>query len=139
MAYSYDFRKAALEYWEKGHSQEELYGAFGIYPSRIDDWKKLQRETGSLEPQYRETRKRKIDMNELTKAVERKPDATLAELAKIFDCTDVAVFYALERAKIPLKKTIQIRRTMSYRGNNISAEPSDIGADTWNNKLSICR
>ena len=73
MAYSIDFRRAAIEYMEKGHSKEELKEAFGIYPSRINEWKKLQKETGSLKAQYLETRKSKIDMEELTKAVERKP------------------------------------------------------------------
>ena len=104
MAYSKDYRKAAIDYWEKGHSKEELYEAFVIYPSRINDWKKLLKETGSLEPQYKETRKSKIDMEELTKAVERKPDATLAELAKLFGCTDSGICHALKRAKLPLKK-----------------------------------
>jgi transposase len=104
MAYSIDFRKKAIEYMEKGHSKEELYEAFGIYPSRITAWRKLLKETGSLEPQYKETRERKIDLEELTAALERKPDATLGELAKLFDCTEVAIFYALKRAKLTLKK-----------------------------------
>jgi len=104
MAYSKDFRKAAIEYMEKGHSKEELYEAFGIYPSRITAWRKLVKETGSIEPQYKETRERKIDIKELEQAIERKPDATLGELAKIFDCTEVAILYALRRAKLTLKK-----------------------------------
>ena len=104
MAYSIDFRKAAIEYMEKGHSKEELYEAFGIYPSRITAWRKLLKATGSLEPQYKETRERKIDLTELTKALERKPDATLGELARKFDCTETAIFYALKRAKLTLKK-----------------------------------
>jgi len=104
MAYSIDFRRAALEYMEKGHSKEELKEAFGIYPSRINEWKQLQKETGSLEPQYKETRKSKIDMEELAAAVERKPDATLAELAMEFGCTESGIYYALKRAKLPLKK-----------------------------------
>jgi len=111
--YSIDFRKAAIEYWVKGHSKEELYEAFGIYPSRINDWKKLLKETGSLKPQYRETRKRKIDIKEMTKAVERKQDATLIELAKLFDCTDSAICHALKRAKLPLKKN------SSHMRNNV--------------------
>ena len=113
MAYSKDFRKAAIEYWEKGHSKAELYEAFGIYPSRINAWKKLLRETGSLEPQYKETRNSKIDLEELTNAVERKPDATLGELAKLFGCTEQAIFYALKRAKLPLKKN------SSHTQNNV--------------------
>jgi transposase len=105
MAYSKDFRKAAIEYWSKGHSKEELYEAFGIYPSRITAWRKLLKETGSLEPQYKETRERKIDLTELTAALERRPDATLGELARLFDCTESAIFYALKRAKLTLKKS----------------------------------
>jgi transposase len=104
MAYSIDFRKKAIEYMEKGHTKEELLEAFGIYPSRISAWRKLQKETGSLEPQYRETRYRKIDLKKLEEALERKPDATLAELGKIFDCTEQAIFYALQKIDITVKK-----------------------------------
>lgn len=105
MAYSVDFRKKAIEYMDKGHTKEELYEAFGIYPSRISEWRRLLKETGDLKPQYRETRLSKIDLAKLEQALERKPDATLAELAKPFGCTEQAVHYALERLKITLKKS----------------------------------
>ena len=104
MAYSIDFRKKAIEFMDKGHTKEELYEAFGIYPSRITEWRKLLRETGELNPQYREMRSRKIDLKELEQALERKPDATLAELGKLFGCTESGVHYALKRMKITLKK-----------------------------------
>lgn len=104
MAYSIDFRKKAIEYMEKGHTKEELYEAFGIYPSRINAWRKLLNETGELKPRYQETRSSKIDMKELEQAIERKPDATLAELAQQFSCTDQAIHYALKRLKITVKK-----------------------------------
>jgi transposase len=100
-----DFRKKAIEYWEKGHTKEELYEVFGIYPSGITAWRKLLRETGSLKPQYKKTRNSKIDLKKLESELERKPDATLGGLAKIFDCTDSAIFCALKRAKLTLKKT----------------------------------
>jgi len=106
MAYSIDFRRKAIEYMDKGHTKEELYDAFGIYPSRIAEWRKLQQETGSLSTQYRKTRKRKIDLAELERALERKPDATLAELAEPFGCTEQAIHYALERLKITVKKRL---------------------------------
>jgi transposase len=106
--YSIDFRRKAIEYWEKGHTKEELYEVFGIYPSRITAWRKLVKETGSLKPQYKETRESKIDIKKLAAELERKPDATLAELAKVFKCTDSAIFYALKRAKLTLKKTVHI-------------------------------
>ena len=104
MAYSIDFREKAIAYWDKGHTKEELYEAFEIYPSRINAWKKLLKETGSLQPQYRETRQRKINPEELKQALERKPDATLPELAKQFDCTKQAIDTALKRLKITRKK-----------------------------------
>jgi len=104
MAYSIDFRDRAIEYWNAGHSKEELYEAFKIYPSRVNDWKKLLRETGSLKPQYRKTRKGKIDLEKLEQALERRPDATLSELAKQFDCTKQSIHVALKKLKITLKK-----------------------------------
>lgn len=106
MAYSKDFRKKAIEYMDKGHTQKELKEAFGIYPSEVSKWRKLIAETGSLEPQYRKTRVRKIDMAKLEQEMERKPDLTLSELAVIFNCTKQAVFCALKRMKITYKKNI---------------------------------
>jgi len=105
MAYSIDFRKAAIEYWQKGHSKEELYEAFKIHPSRVYTWIRHEAKTGSLKPSYRATRKRKINLEELSRAVERKPDAYLSELAKQFDCTEQAIFYALKRLDITVKKS----------------------------------
>jgi transposase len=104
MAYSEDFRRAAIKYWQTGHSESELYEAFGIYPARIYEWLKLEERTGSLQPNYPKTRKRKIDLEKLQEAVERKPDAYLSELAKQFDCTEQAIFYALKKLNITFKK-----------------------------------
>ena len=68
------------------------------------DGENCSKKNGSLKPEYRETRKRKIDLNELERALERKPDATLSELARLFDCTKQAIDAALKRLKITLKK-----------------------------------
>ena len=104
MAYSIDFRKRAIEYMDEGHSEKELYEAFKILPSNVYRWRKLLERTESLKPAYRKTRKRKIDMGELERAVERKPNITLPELAKMFNCTKQSVDAALKRAKITRKK-----------------------------------
>jgi transposase len=104
MAYSEDFRRRAIEYIDEGHTYDELYEAFKIYPSRISEWRKLLNKTGELKPQYRETRSSKIDMKQLEQVLERKPDAYLSELAAIFGCTEQAIFYALKRLKITNKK-----------------------------------
>ena len=106
MAYSIDFRKRAMEYMDEGHTGKELYEAFKIWPSNVSRWRNLLEKTGSLKPEYRETRKRKIDLNELEQALERKPDATLSELARLFNCTKQAIDAALKRLKITLKKKL---------------------------------
>jgi transposase len=114
MAYSVDFRKKAIEFMDKGHSTKELKEVFGIYPSEIGKWRKLLAQTGSLAPQYRETRAGKINMEELEKAVEERPDAYLSELAEQLGCTKQGVFYALKRLKITYKK-----RRLPTRKNRI--------------------
>lgn len=104
MAYSEDFRRRALEYMDVGHTGKELYEAFKIYPSAIARWRKLELETGSLNPQYNETRSGKIDMEKLKQVIEEKPDLYLSELAELFCCTKQAIFYALKRIGITRKK-----------------------------------
>jgi len=104
MAYSIDFRKRAIEYMDEGHTEKELYATFKIYSSNINRWRKLLEKTNSLKPEYKETRKRKIDINSLKQAVERKPDITLPELAKMFNCSKQAIDVALKKAKITRKK-----------------------------------
>ena len=104
MAYSIDFRKRAIEFMDEGHTEEELYEAFKIRATNVRRWRKLLEENGSLNPQYRETRCRKIDPEELKQALERKPDATLPELAKQFDCAKQSIDYRLKTLQITRKK-----------------------------------
>ena len=111
MAYSVDFRKRAIEYMDAGRTGKELYEAFKIYPSTVSDWRRLLERTNSLKPEYRETRKRKIDIAELERVLERKPDMTLPELAIVFNCTKQAIHTALKKAKITLKKNSVLRGT----------------------------
>jgi transposase len=106
--YSKDFRKRAIEYMNEGHSQKELYEAFKIYPSTVNDWRKLLAETGELTPQYPKTRKGKIDLQRLEQEIERNPDATLSELALIFDCKKQSVHVAEKKLKITYKKNVHV-------------------------------
>jgi len=104
MAYSIDFRKAAIAFWDIEHSEEKLKLVFGIYPSAIKRWKKLERETGSLEPQYPAIRQSKIDMKKLEQDIEECSDAYLRELAKKHNVTSEAIHYAEKRLGITRKK-----------------------------------
>ena len=94
---------------DEGHTYKELYEAFKVYPSAIAEWRRLLAETGSLQPKYRETHSRKIDREKLKRAVEERPDAYLSELAEPFGCTGQAVFYALKKMKVTVKKTVCVR------------------------------
>ena len=104
MAYSIDFRKRAIEYMDEGHTGKELHEAFKIYPSTVNDWRKLLKETGSLEPQYPEERNGKIDLQRLEQEIERNPDITLSELGLIFGCRKQSVHVAEKKLKITYKK-----------------------------------
>jgi transposase len=106
MAYSIDFKRRALGYMEEGHSYKELYEAFKIYASDIARWRRSLEETGTLEPQYPKTRAGKINLERLEEAIKEKPDAYLCELAKEFGCTKQAVFVALKKLKITVKKRL---------------------------------
>jgi transposase len=104
MAYSRDYREAAIEFKLKGHTFSELKDVFKITSQTYYNWLELRNETGSLEARRAETRRRKIDPERLKQAVKEKPDAYLRELAELFNCKPQSVFYALKRNKITYKK-----------------------------------
>jgi transposase len=102
--YSKDFRLRAVAYKDEGHTFNELSEAFGIPSETYYLWKE-RLESGYYEKKIIRERKRKIDKNELRKAIEEKPDLYLRELAQRFGCSDVAVFKALKKLKITRKKS----------------------------------
>jgi transposase len=104
MAYSRDYREAAIEFKLKGHTFSELKDVFKITSQTCYNWLALRNATGSLEARRAKTRRRKIDPEKLKRAIEEKPDAYLRELAKAFGCTPQSVFYALRRNKITYEK-----------------------------------
>jgi transposase len=104
MAYSEDFREAAVAYKDNGHTFAELKEAFGIDHKSYANWKKLYRETGSYAKREVKRKSKKIDISRLKQAIEEKPDAYLRELAEPFKCTTTAVHNALKKLKITLKK-----------------------------------
>jgi transposase len=77
---------------------------FKITPQTYYNWLELRNETGSLAARKVKTRRRKIDLEKLKQAIEKKPDAYLKELATLFNCKLQSVFYALKRNKITYKK-----------------------------------
>jgi transposase len=104
MAYSEDFRRAAVAYKDSGHTFAELKNVFGISNKTYTDWKLIFEETGSFAKREVERKPKKIDLERLKKAVEERPDAYLRELAEPFNCSQQSIFRALKKLKITLKK-----------------------------------
>jgi transposase len=104
MAYNKKYRNRALEFKANGHTFKELKEVFGIDNKTHDKWKKQLEETGALGTNYPKTRTRKISKEELERIVKENPTAFLYEIAGKLSCSKEAVFYALKRHKITLKK-----------------------------------
>jgi len=110
MAYSKDLREKAMGY-RATHTQKETAETYGVSESAIQDWEKLQRETGSLEKKPLERKWRKIDPEKLSAYVSEHPDAFLDEIAEMFECSGEAIRLALKKQKITRKKNDEIQRT----------------------------
>lgn len=110
MKYDVEFRKAALKYWENGHTKRETAKVFSVSHFTLQQWKNKLKETGSLEKKVRETPWKKIDPEKLAEYIDAHPDAFLKEIAEDFGCTDVAIFYALKRLKYTRKKNHDLQR-----------------------------
>ncbi|MDR2523262.1 MAG: transposase [Synergistaceae bacterium] len=104
MAYSIDFRKRAIAFMDNGHTTAELKEAFGIFASTLNAWRRLMDDTGTLEPKVIPGRPSKIDLENLKRDVNERPDAYLRELAAPYNCSTTAVFNALKKLKTTYKK-----------------------------------
>ena len=102
MSYSKDYKKCAVEYKRSNHTMEETKAIFKMSKSAYYEWEK-EYDAGFPEKPKR-TCEKKINKEALKRAVEERPDSELWELAEPFNCTPQAVFYALKRMGITLKK-----------------------------------
>ncbi|MBM3193502.1 MAG: transposase [Chlamydiae bacterium] len=106
MSYSTDLRKKVLDFLERGNQREEAANVFKVGIATIYRWLKQHKERGTLERKSSAPKKpRKYESEELIKFVENHTDATLEEIASHFKITIPAVWYALKRLKITLKKS----------------------------------
>jgi transposase len=104
MSYDVKFRRRAIEYWNEGHSKRATAEVFKVSASTLQKWKSRLNETGRLDSKKRRETWRKIEPTRLMEFLGQYPDAYLKEIAKEFDCSDVAVLKALRRLKISRKK-----------------------------------
>jgi transposase len=116
MAYSTDYRTRVLEFcYGEGHTLEETSRVFNVGITTIGEWRRLQKETGSLEcrPLNREAQIFKDE--ELCAYIAKNPDATLQEIADNFGGSVTGAFYALERNKITIKKKNLITKSETMK------------------------
>jgi transposase len=106
MAYSADYRKAAIAFKRAGHTFKELREVFKITPRTYYQWVEILKTSGSVKVEIKRTRKRKIDPDALKKAVEEKPDAYLRELSKMFNCSASAIYRRLVNLGFTYKKRL---------------------------------
>jgi len=107
MSYSVDLREKVLEY-RASHSIRKTAAIFGVSVSAIQDWEKLQRETGKIEKKPLERKWRKIDPEKLRAHVAENPDEFLDEIALEFECSAEAIRLALKKHGITRKKNDKV-------------------------------
>ena len=93
-----------MKFMAKGHTIAEASEVFEVGTATIKEWRKLQKETGSLAKRPLKRTPKKIDPKKLNAYIEEHPDAYLREIAEVFDCSITAVFKALKKLNFTLKK-----------------------------------
>jgi len=104
MAYDVKLREKVLNYLGKGHTIKEAHEVFEVGTTTIKEWKRLEKETGSLDKRPLIREHKKIDPIKLVAYLKEHPDSFQRELAEVFCCTQQAVYVAFKRLKITRKK-----------------------------------
>ena len=110
MAYSADLRNKALNYYEQCKNISQTAATFNLSRNTLYLWIHLKKQTGSLKHQVTGLNAVKLDRQKLAQYVGQHPDAYLHEIAKHFDCTAAAVYYALKQMGMTRKK-----KTATYK------------------------
>lgn len=103
-SYSLDLRERVLKHLEKNKDKKAASNLFQVGIATVYRWVARKKEKGHVKPLRREYAYKKIDDQKLIEYVEAHPDQFLSEIAKHFNLTPQAIFYALKRLKITRKK-----------------------------------
>jgi transposase len=119
MAYSADYRKAAVAFKQAGHTFRELRDVFKITPRTYYQWIEILETSGSVKIEIKRTRRGKSGPDALKKAVEEKPDAYLRELPGMSGCAPSSVYRRLASPGLTYKKRLSsARKNPKRRGRN---------------------
>jgi transposase len=104
MAYSIEYRKRVLEYIKEGHTYKQAQEVFKVGSTTIKEWKKLLKETGTLQKRPLNRSSRVYDSDKLCAYMQKNPQALLKEIAAHFGGSTSGANSALAREKITFKK-----------------------------------
>jgi len=113
--YSLETRRSALDALSWGHTREEVRKKYHLGSHTLQDWEKLQKETGSLENRPLNRKPRKIDRDELREYYRNNPFAMDIEAAQHFGCTPQGIRDARKASKITRKKNEILQRARRGR------------------------
>jgi transposase len=104
MSYSIDLRESVIAFIENGGSKIAASRLFQVSCRTVFMWIQNKKERGNLKVKTRDSKPYKIDETALIAYVKKNPDHYLKQIAKHFHVTAPAIFFALKRLKITLKK-----------------------------------
>jgi len=106
--YELETREKIVNYVLEGGSKTGAATRFGV--SRSTVYRCLSAyASGNLAPKPRAGTPRKIDREKLLLEIERNPDATLADLAEIFNVNLVSIWHCLQKMNKKLKRAHSAR------------------------------
>jgi transposase len=119
MRYGKDLRGRVVSFVARGGSKSEAARRFGVTRATVHNWLRLGADLAAQKPGPKGASK--LDWNKLAKAVEKRPDAMLKELAEQFGVGTTAVWYALDQMKlVRKKKPLAISKPVRSSGVNTS-------------------
>lgn len=105
MSYGIDFKECVVRNIKEGMKWDQAMEVFKVSRNTLGRWMKKERNGENLEDAKRkEYRPQKIDPQRLKELIRERPDATLEELAKEFDCYPSSVRSRLLKLSITRKK-----------------------------------
>lgn len=99
-----------MDYLGNGHTYKDAIRELGVSQSSITKWRKMLRETGSLEDEAARRRPSKLPDGRLRAHVAAHPEAYFTEIAAHFNCSDEGVRKACKRLGITRKKKTRLYR-----------------------------
>jgi len=124
-AYSIDLRERVVAYVHEGGKKAVACHIFKIGRDTLYRWLRQYQIEGSVAPKPRgKYSPRKLKDEVLAKHIADHPDATLAELAAVFEVSAVAVWKACRRLQITRKKNATLSRTRRASSHTVSSRIS---------------